>query len=238
MLALERKATLHPSDRRMTVKAQPFGGALRINSLLPLKERLGDFHFDSGQSRSERDFRLYIRPSAWGAVRDYCLEQFGSPDGRVLESGPDRELVEEIGEILGVDLSPDQYHSRPLWTVLEDQPVPTRNIHADGQPTVRLYRVFEVHIIDSGLVGAMISEGQRYSDHELGELARKDVHNDGRGWANAMLVTPLERLISFYQAMPEDGRNSPAEFEGHNLEPNVTLLLEGVWASKYQLSTC
>lgn len=234
MLVLERKATFYPAEGHVSVKSQPFGGAMRINSLLPLKERIGDFHFDSQRSRFEQDFRIYIRPADWDKVREFCLEQFGNPGGSVLESGPDRELAEEFGDILGIDLNPDQYSCIPLGTVLENEPASTENVYAEGQPTVRLYRIYEVRVTDSALMKAMISNGQRFSNHELSELVREDGRKGGNGRANAMLVLPVETLNSFYRAMPEKERNSPATIEGFNLEPNVTTLLEGVMASKYQ----
>lgn len=234
LLALERKATLIPEKELVTVKAQPFGGALRIRTLLPIKERIGDFHFDSERSRSEQDFRIYIRPSAWDAVREFCVEQFCSPGGTVLESSPERELVEEFDDILGMNLSPNQYCCKLLWTVLENEPAPTGNVLAKSYPTVRLYRVFEVRITDANMVRAMISNSQHYSDNALGELAREDARNGGAGWANAMLIIPNETLLSFYAAMPEKQRNSPVRFEGFHLEPNVTTLLDGVLAPKYR----
>jgi len=234
LLALERKATFFPDDGRITVKAQPFGGALRIENLLPLKERLGGFHFDSQRSRAEQDFRIYIRPDAWDAVRDFCLEQFGDPDGTVLESGPERELAEEFGEILGVNLSPDQYRCNPLWTILESKPIPTGNIRAEGQPTVRVYRVFETLITDPSLVEAMIANGQRYSDDDLQYLARENVRRGRKGRANAFLILPVETLVTFYNSLPEAGRDSLAIFEGCALGPNVTTLLEDILAPKYK----
>lgn len=234
LLGLERKATLLPAEGRVTVKAQPFGGALRINDLLPLSKRIGDFHFDSQRSRSEMDFRIFIRPAAWGAVREFCLEQFDGPDGTVLESGPDRELAEEFGDALGTGLSQNQYQCSPLWTVLENNPAPTENIHAERQPTVRVYRVFEVRITDLALAKAITSNSQRYPNHNLAEFAREDARSGGKGRANAMLALPMESIISFYLAVPEEQRNSPAAFEGHLLEPSVTTILDGVLASKYQ----
>jgi hypothetical protein len=80
----------------------------------------------------------------------------------------------------------------------------------------------------------MIANGQSYSNRDLEELAREDARKGGKGWANGVLVTPLEKLISFYRAMPEERRNSLARFEGFHLEPNVTALLDGVLAPKYQ----
>jgi hypothetical protein len=234
LLALERKATMLPAEGRVIVKAQPFGGALRIENLLPLKERIGDFHFDSLRSRSEMDFRLFIRPAAWGAVKDFSLEQFRGPVGSVLESGPDRELVEEFGDTLGVDLSPDQYQCNPLWTILENEPVPTENARAKSQPTVRIYRVFDVRITDSDLAKAMILNSHGNSDRELGEFAHENAREGRTGWANAMLVLPLEPLMLFYRSLPDEQRNMPAIYEGFHLGSSMTALLDGVLAPKYQ----
>src|SRR5918999_609182 len=62
MLALERKATLlkTESGHAVEVITQPFGGAIRIRDLKMLRELIGDFHFDSEESRSEKDFRIFI----------------------------------------------------------------------------------------------------------------------------------------------------------------------------------
>src|SRR5687767_3589168 len=65
MLALERKATLlkDESTRNVMVIAQPFGGGIRLLDLKALRDLIGDFHFDSDESRFEQDFRIFIRPS-------------------------------------------------------------------------------------------------------------------------------------------------------------------------------
>jgi hypothetical protein len=56
LLALERKATLleDESGHFVDLKAQPFGGAIRIHDLRALQETVGDFHFDSAQSASNK----------------------------------------------------------------------------------------------------------------------------------------------------------------------------------------
>src|SRR5688500_5254820 len=71
MLALERKATLlqDESGHGVEVIAQPFGGAIRLLDPKALRDLIGDFHFDSEESRSEQDFRIFIRPSAWEGVQ-------------------------------------------------------------------------------------------------------------------------------------------------------------------------
>ncbi|HEU0296785.1 MAG TPA: hypothetical protein VFR47_28870, partial [Anaerolineales bacterium] len=94
MLALERKATLRETEngRIVEVKSQPFGGAVRILDLMKLRDLIGDFHFDSERSRSEQDFRIFIRPSDWSVVREFCIQHFSRIDDPILETDPTREL--------------------------------------------------------------------------------------------------------------------------------------------------
>ncbi len=61
----------------------------------------------------------------------------------------------------------------------------------NGQPTVRLYRIFEVEIVDVALCTTMLSANQLYSDHQLGTLALEDFQNGGMGRANSILTLPL-----------------------------------------------
>src|SRR5512138_2014965 len=82
MLALERKATLHETEngRIVQVKSQPFGGAIRILNVGAIYDLIGDFHFDSEQSRSEQDFRIFIGPSSWPVLREFCIQQLSRVD--------------------------------------------------------------------------------------------------------------------------------------------------------------
>jgi hypothetical protein len=111
MLALERRATLRGTEGggAVRVKSQPFGGAIRIFDVRTICDLLGDFHFDSERSRAEQDFRIFIRPSAWSLLREFCLEHISLDDDLILETIPTRELVEEFAETLGIDLQPEQY---------------------------------------------------------------------------------------------------------------------------------
>jgi hypothetical protein len=88
MLALERKATLHKGE--VEVKCQPFGGAIRILDLEAVHGLLGDFHFDSERSRAEQDFRIFIRPSAWSVVREFCIQHLSFVANPILETNPMR----------------------------------------------------------------------------------------------------------------------------------------------------
>ena len=72
MLALERKATVLKGGS-VNVRAQPFGGGVRILDPDPLKQILGEIEFDSERSKQEQDFRILIPPFKWEAVKRYCL---------------------------------------------------------------------------------------------------------------------------------------------------------------------
>src|SRR5215510_2267329 len=190
MLALERKATLHETDngRAIKVKSQPFGGAIRIMDLNALHNLIGDFHFDSERSRAEQDFRLLIRPSAWSALREFCLQHIRREDDPILETGPARELVEEFADALKFNLQREQYIRKPVATLVENEAAPTENIHADGWPTVRIYRIFEASITDPSLSQLIMKNSQSLSDQGLQKQAWEDFQNGGEGRVNAALA--------------------------------------------------
>lgn len=236
MLALERKATMHETEsgRVVEVKSQPFGGAIRILALKALRDLIGDFHFDSERSHSEQDFRIFIRPSNWSAVREFCNEHLNRDKDPILETDPGRELAEEFSDALKINLKSDQYACEPVGTIVEDDPAPTENIHARGYLTARVYRLFEARILDPALAHAMLTNSEHYSDQDLHELVVRDAQNRGKGRANAMLTRPLKLISDVYSAMPLEARNTPISFEKHQLDETVAAVLEGVTVPKYR----
>ena len=236
MLALERKATLlkHESVRSVRVIAQPFGGAIRLLDPKALRDLIGDFHFDSEESHSEQDFRLFIRPSDWEAVQGFCINHFRDLDEVVLESNPTRELTEEFADALQISLKPDQYTLKPLGIVVEDHPASTENIHARGYLTARVYRIFEARILDESLSYGMLTNSEIYSNQNLHERVLEDGRNGGKGRANAVLTLPLKVISDVYLAMPPEARNSPISFKDNHLDESVGAILEGVTVPKYR----
>ena len=69
-----------------------------------MRDLTGDFHFDSERSRSEQDFRIFIRPSDWTAVRQFCIQHFSRVHDPILETDPGRELAEGFGDALKTSL--------------------------------------------------------------------------------------------------------------------------------------
>ena len=235
MLALERKATLcKDAGHAVVVKSQPFGGALRLHEIEPLQSLIGDFHFDSEESRSEQDFRIFIRPSDWGAVQEFCLGYFSRPNNSVLETNPTRELTEEFADILGTQLEFDQYSYQAVGVIVEDLPSPTENAYSRGHATTRIYRIFEVRIIDPSLASAMAKNHESFSDHDLRELAWQDSRNGGLGRANALLTLPFKEISAAYTAIPAEARNEPISFHGHALDETVAAVLDDVTVLKYR----
>lgn len=232
MLALECKATLRGD--KVELKSQPFGGAIRILDVDAVHDLIGDFHFDSERSRAEEDFRLYIQPSAWSVLRKFCIQQFSRVDNPTLETDPARELAEEFEDALKLELMPEQYVCIPVATVVEDEAAPTKNIHANGYPTVRVYRVFEASITDSALADAILKNSESISRERMSELALKDARNGGKGRANALLVLPLKQLTEYYLSMPPKKWNTPILYEKHRLAETVAAILEGITAPRYQ----
>jgi len=236
MLALERKATLHEAEngRVVEVRAQPFGGAIRILDLSAIQTLTRDFHFDTERSLSEQDFRILIRPSAWEKVREFCIEQFKQAADLVIETDPARELAEEFADALKINLQREQYACSPVATVVENEAAPTDNINTKGFPTVRVYRVFEAIISDCALAYHIMKNSESFSDQHLRDLAFVDAQNGGKGRANAMLVLPLIPLTDHYLSLPPENRNAPILFESHRLDETVSAILDGINTPKYQ----
>jgi hypothetical protein len=239
LLALEHKATLLPDcgEPRVVVMAQPFGGAIRILNFARLQALTTSLHFDSPRSRSESDFRIYIKPSDWEVVRNFCFEDFKREQDSDLETDPARELVEEFDDALGLNLGPEQYVVNPVATVLENEPRGSRNVQAAGVPTVRIYRVFEAQIVDSALCEAMLVNSEAHPPEVLRGLALDDAQKGGRGRANAILVTPMHRLRAAYLALSPVRRHEPLLFENAMLNGNVAAVLEGIVVPAYQTIT-
>lgn len=235
MLALEQKGTFLEREQDVMVIAQPFGGAVRIHDLTRIHAITGGFHFDSERSRAEQDFRIFIRPSAWEEVKAYCLDQFQASKEAAFETSPERELEEELHDSLGIQVHPDQYICRPLWIALEDQPTFTRNIHAERQPTVRLYGIFEAQITEPSLWREICLNSRNSPTRELQQRVLEDRHNGGKGRANACIVFPMEALRRYYLSLSPEQRNERSFFEETKLEENIPALLKDVDSSRFQL---
>ena len=232
MLTLERKATLR--ENKVEVKSQPFGGAIRILDMNAIHDLIGDFNFDSERSYDEQDFRLFIRPSSWSVLREFCIQHLSNVDDSILETDPSRELIEEFFDALKINLQPEQYACKPVATVVEDEAAPTENIHAKGTPTVRVYRIFETVLTDSTLANTMLTNSEVITDEKLRRLALDDFQNSGKGRANAVLALPLKQIGEFYSALSLQERNAPISFENNRLDETVPAVLENILVPKYQ----
>ena len=232
MLALERKATLLQNE--VIVKSQPFGGAIRIQDLDAIHNLIGDFHFDSERSRSEQDFRIFIQPASWSALREFCIQHLSLVDDPILETDPTRELVEEFYDTLKINLQPEQYASKPVATVVENDPTPTNNIHAKNVPTVRVYRIFETTILDATLARIMLNNSAGVTSQDLNRLAMDDHQHGGKGRANAVLVLSLHQIRDHYLALPAQLRNSQTIFKENKIDETVSAVLDDIAVPKYE----
>ena len=233
MLALERKAT-SLSDDSVSVRAQPFGGGIRILNPTPLQRIIGKIQFDSERSKQEQDFRILIPSSKWELIKQYCLQHLEDEDNIELEADPDRELVEEFMETMKVKLSPSQYTVQPLGFVIENRPVRTSNDYARGQLTVHLYRIFRVQIIDSTLCTIMGSISQLYTDQGLERLVRNKLEDGSQGRANTILTLSLDRIKDTYLAFAPEMRYRKIVVEDHILDESVLAVLEDIEIPEYE----
>jgi hypothetical protein len=143
-------------------------------------------------------------------------------------------LAEEFADALKINLQPEQYVSKPVATVVENEAMPTDNVHAEGAPTVRVYRIFEAIISDNALIRTVIKNNASISRENLCALALDDFQNGGKGWANAVLTLPLKNLSDHYLAMSPKERNIPIMFGENQLDETVSAILESVTVPKYQ----
>jgi hypothetical protein len=236
MLALERTATLREIEGRpeVTVRAKPFGGAVRLTNPQALKGLIGHFHYDSKRSRQERDFRIQIHPASWEKVKKICQEHLKKMEKGILDSSPERELAEEFEDTLDVRITPDQYHLKPRGIIVEDLPCETDNVRAEGFPTVRIYYVFEAWMEAPDIIMMILANNRRYFDKDLQKMAWKDFRQGGRGRANAILALGLDDLKDVYRSIPTDRRGGPIRVGGHQLDGNVLAILKDVDQPKYQ----
>jgi hypothetical protein len=167
-------------------------------------------------------------------VREFCLRHLDLDNDSILETNPRRELGEELAETLGICLKPEQYVSRPVATMVENDPTPTNNIYAQGRPTVRVYRVFEASITDLAVADLMLKRNDGVSHESLCELAFADAKSGGRGVANAILSLPWERVQTVYQAMLPAAWNAPIIFDGNQLDATVAAVLDELTVARYQ----
>jgi hypothetical protein len=234
VLALERTATVldQPGGKTVRVRAQPFGGAVRIRDLAALDD-FGGWRFASPNSQAERDFRILIPPENWHLVRQFCLNRLADPADPVLDACPHRELAEEFADSLGVDLSPAQYSILPAGFVVENQPSPTDNTSAAGLPTVRIYRIYNVQITDPVLCSALL-RSSAVTDSALQAQALTDAASGGKGRANAALTLPLQRIIDAYQSLPLAQRCHPLRLDGHTIASSTAAILPEIITPHFQ----
>jgi hypothetical protein len=233
MLALERQATVL-EDSRVNVRAQPFGGGIHILNPTPLKKIVGKIEFDSERSKHEQDFRILIPPSKWELIKEYCLRHLKDEEDIELESEPDRELTEEFFETIRVKLSLGQYTVQPQGFVIENNPVRSGNRYARGQLTVRLYRIYEVRIVDAMLCRIMMTISQLYSDQDVGRLALQDFENYGKGCFNTILTLPMDRVTDAFRTLTPQERYREIIVDDHILEESVLAILTDVDVPQYE----
>lgn len=229
ILALERKATALP-DGSVNIRAQPFGGGVKILNPKSLKEIVGEIQFDSERSEQERDLRILIDPSKWEDVKRYCLFCLENPNDSEIESAPDRELVEEFDETMGVQLNPGQYAVEPMGFVVENTPVWTENWYARRSLTARVYRTYRVKLLDAELCKSLLDTSLEVSDQTLGMQAMKNK----TGRANSVLALPLNSVTEAWLALPPELRCQKIKADGYELDESTLVILDDVDVPQYQ----
>lgn len=234
-LVLERTATVRASHGRYTasVRAKPFGGGLRINGPGVLRTEVGEFNFDSYRSHVEKDFRIFINPTNWDSLKQFCWQHLREPS-EVLESSPRRELVEEFRDALKTDIKPEQYHMKWSKIVVEDDPIRTGSPRSIGSLTTRIYSIHEMQVLDADIIADLIESSTSRSNQDLREEAERDYQKGGRGRANAVLALDYENLVEVFNKLPKAPNHGITRVWGNDLESNVLALIDEVESNKYQ----
>lgn len=235
MLALEHKAgvVIGDGEPQFWLRAQPFGGAVRLLKPKELSNLLGGFNYDSQRSASERDLRLFIRPSAWDDLVDVCRR---APDERDpwIDVNPIRELQEEFADALGIELAGDQIAIEPLRTLIERDPTPTANLRAPGRPTARIYWAQRVTVVDRDLTHLILRRSEDQTVAALRQSALANVGPHGRGRANGILLAPLSDVEAAFRTAQPGDRERPLPFEGTWLAGNVAAVL-AINSERYEI---
>jgi hypothetical protein len=237
LLVLERAATLEQREGapQVVVRAKPYGGGVRLRDAAALRAAIGEFQFDSVRSKEEADFRILIRETDWPKVLEFCQRHLQPDEDGPLETGPERELAEELEDALKLGALPTEpWTLAPLGVVVEAQPAPTASPRAPGARTVRIYSIYEARLRAPALIAAVLASSAAFAgDEELGRLAWEDARAGGRGRANATLALPLEPLVAAYRQIPVEQRGGPVRIGGRLLDGNVPAILPEVETSKY-----
>lgn len=232
MLALEHTATLRPDQDMIEVKAKPFGGGVRILDLRAVYRQLGAFNFDSLRSKEEADFRVYVRPDQAEKALTFCLNQFATDTGSVLESSPERELVEEIADTLGQQVSIRSFRISRIGAIGEPRPAASSSPRAPGQLTVRAYNLFQAEVLDLRLEKMLLKNSLDHSPGRLREMAEQDQARGGRGRANAVLALPWEDLTEEFRSRPAGQHGQDIMLGEYRLSGNVWNIIAGVSAGQ------
>jgi hypothetical protein len=224
MLVLERTASRR--GEHIEVKAKPIGGGIQILDLSALRARLGDFHFDSQRSHAEADFRIFIPPEKKEDVIDFCLQQFRGARPAILDILPERELVEELHDSLGVHVSMAQFEWRWLKAVVETFAIPSSSPRARDVNTYHIYTIYQVNVLDGHLAEALFANSTIFSDADLRQVARDDLARGGWGRANAVLALPRESLQQAYLHIQPLERSRDQRLFDHTLVGSVRHLFD------------
>ena len=87
---------------------------------------------------------------------------------------------------------------------------------------------------DQEIIKMLIDNNRRYSDSDLQEMANEDARQGGKGRANAIFTVFLDELIEFYRSIPIEKRNGYIQYEGHQLDGNVSAIINDDNYQKYQ----
>lgn len=237
MLVLERKASYKEKDGKMkeNFQAKPLGGASVLKKPNELSALIGSYNYDSEKSQAAGDFRLQIRPSAWEAVKQFCLKHFKDPSTGVLEADADRELKEEFEDSLSIKVSSKSFEITTLGAQVQSEPQKTKRLEVAGNQTVRVFNIQHVNITDKKLI-ALIKKNAETSNEEIKNKALAKAKEKGKGKASALGLISYKKLMAEYKKADSKEENPVVSIDGLQVADSVTIALRDNSELEKQLS--
>ena len=213
MAVFEEKVSVKIDEKgeKVTAQLQPLGGASKLLRPLELYQQIGSFNYDEEKSQKENDFRLQIRPQDWDKVKAFAMDHFNHPEKGVVEGSIDRELNEELGDVLKVEVDPAAYQVSHLTVAVQNEPQQTERIEVSGNQTVRVFSVKGVDITDQTLIENITGSSEKTDTTQLIEKARKKAQEKGSAKATGLVIISLEELQAHYRSLDIKKRDEATE---------------------------
>ncbi len=226
--AFERRATGSSERGRKTwsTKSVPFGGAIKIKDKSALVDLIGDFDFDSDESRENNDFRIIVDRRKWKKIKIFCERSISQNNKRVIDFDPFDEIKEEIWKPTKIEVTRKKLSTKRIGTFANDFPVPTENINTPGKQTYRFYCLYNTRVVDQQLAKKLLKHADLRMDKECGFTAIKSRRTKGDGRYNSILMVGKKEFEEFISSQAQKEIKSGFHYKNFWMAGNVATLFK------------